>query len=162
VNLEHFYGKLETTSCKSNVFEGDFIVEPNALGGVKILFEQGIPGFEYLRYFLISKPFEEYPFYYLQSAEEENICFLTLNPFELTKSYEFDLPSPAQEMLEINDLTDVLVFNIVNTRGDLNNATVNLQAPVIINIKKNIGMQVVLNDNQLNLREPLQNLLKGR
>ncbi|WP_003544001.1 flagellar assembly protein FliW [Desulfotomaculum nigrificans] len=132
------------------------------LNEAKFLFEQGLPGFTHLRYFIISSPFEDNPFYYLQSVEEAEICFLIVNPFALTQSYEFDLPDSVSESLEIKSPSDIVVFNIVNVRGDLASATVNLQAPLVINIVNHKGMQVVLNDPGLNLREPLKNLLQGK
>ncbi|MEW6698712.1 MAG: flagellar assembly protein FliW [Bacillota bacterium] len=135
--------------------------KPN-FSGVKILFQQGLPGFEHLREFDISRPLSDSPLYYLQSTEETEICFIVLNPFELTKSYEFDLPNSVEDLLEIKNPTDVVVFNIINVRGGLREATVNLQAPVIINVNACKGMQVVLNDNAFNVREPLQNILQGK
>lgn len=129
---------------------------------LNIFFEQGLPGFEGLRNFLISRPFDDSPFYYLQSAEVDDVCFLLLNPFEITQSYEFDLPVPVQEMLEIKATSDIAVFNIVNVQKDLASATVNLQAPVVINVNKSKCMQVVLNDPSLSIREPLKNLLQGK
>lgn len=127
---------------------------------VKYLFPQGLPGFENLRTFVLFKPYEEYPFYYLNS-EEKDVSFLMINPFELTNTYEFELPLQCQESLNIKNISEVTVFNIVNAREGLDTATVNLQAPVIINIKKSVGMQIVLSDNNLNLKEPLKNLLEG-
>jgi len=137
-------------------------VDQTAICGVKIIFEQGIPGFENLKEFFISKPFADSPFYYLQAAQQADICFLLINPFEITKAYEFNLPEPVQEVLEIKELSDVAVFNVVNAREGLDNATVNLQAPVVINVRGLKGMQVVLNEPTWQLREPLKNLLQGK
>lgn len=129
--------------------------------GTNIIFEQGIPGFDNLRLFQVSKPFDEYPFFYLQSLEEQEVCFLTVNPFELVKAYEIDLPPSAEEALSIKDPGDVAILSIINTHGGLSNATVNLQAPIVINVNENKGMQLVIQNSNLSLREPLKNLLKG-
>ena len=126
----------------------------------KILFPQGLPGFEDLRNFVISSVAET-PFYYLESLEDASICFLLLNPFELSKSYEFEIPSTVQELLQIENQNDVAAFTIVNTNQGLDKATVNLQAPVIINIATRRGLQVVLNDPSLNIREPIHKLVQG-
>lgn len=126
----------------------------------QILFKQGLPGFEDYKNFVISKPFEEYPFYYLNSTDSEEVSFLTINPFEITTAYDIELPETVQEVLEIKDPSEVAVFNIVNTSKGLPEATVNLQAPVIINATKSIGMQVVLNNPSLNIREPLKKMLE--
>ncbi|ABO50926.1 protein of unknown function DUF180 [Desulforamulus reducens MI-1] len=128
---------------------------------VKILFKNGLPGFETLRYFSISRAFAETEFYYLQSNEETEICFLCINPFHYTKHYEFVVPQPIQEELGIQRLEDVAVFNIVTINGQLDQATVNLQAPLVINVPLRKGMQVVLNDPALNIKESLKSLLQG-
>ncbi|SHK30448.1 flagellar assembly protein FliW [Desulforamulus aeronauticus] len=128
---------------------------------IEIFFEHGLPGFENLQHFSITRAFAETELYYLQSTEEPDVCFLCINPFQYTKQYEFTMPEPIQQALSIKRLEDVAVFNIVTINGDLEQATVNLQAPVIINISLSQGMQVVLNDPALHIREPLKSLLQG-
>ncbi|AQS59834.1 flagellar assembly protein FliW [Desulforamulus ferrireducens] len=126
----------------------------------KIIFPQGLPGFENLSEFSIS-PLPETPFYYLESLEDENICFLLVNPFDFSRSYEFEIPAPVEELLQIKELNEVTVFTIVNTSQGLEKATVNLQAPIIINVTNGRGMQVVLNDPSYKIREPLHSLVQG-
>lgn len=128
---------------------------------IEITFAQGLPGFENLRQFNLSRAFEGTELYYLHSIEKTDICFLCLNPFQYTKDYEFVLPETIQERLEIKGLEEVAVFNIVNINGGLEKATVNLQAPVIINMALGKGAQVVLNDAAFNIQEPLKTLLQG-
>lgn len=125
-----------------------------------ILFPQGLPGFEDLRTFVISEVTET-PFYYLESTEEPGITFLLVNPFAVTKSYEFEMPEMVKETLNTDTPADIAVFNIVNASQGLKQATVNLQAPVVINVRLSKGLQVVLNDPALNIREPLANLVQG-
>ncbi|CCO09152.1 flagellar assembly protein FliW [Desulforamulus hydrothermalis] len=137
-------------------------MDQTTANGVKITFEQGLPGFEELRAFYISKPLADSPFYYLQAAPPEDICLLLINPFEVTTAYEFNLPEAVLAVLEIKEPADVAVFNVVNARQGLANATVNLQAPVVINVRQQKGMQVVLNEPAWQVREPLSNLLQGK
>ena len=127
---------------------------------VEILFPQGLPGFEDLRTFVISEVADT-PFYYLESTEQPETTFLLLNPFAVTKSYEFEVPETVKETLATDDPAHLAVFNIVNTSQGIQKATVNLQAPVIINVTKSKGVQVVLNEPALNIREPLHNLVQG-
>ncbi|GAB6180179.1 flagellar assembly protein FliW [Desulfotomaculum defluvii] len=128
---------------------------------LEIFFAQGLPGFENLHHFNLSHAFEGTELYYLQSTEEADICFLCINPFQYTKNYEFVLTETTQEELEIKGLEEVAVFNIVNINGSLEQATVNLQAPVIINIALGKGTQLILNDAALSIRESLKSLLQG-
>lgn len=126
----------------------------------RITFEQGLPGFEQLKYFKVARPYKEYPFYYLNALEAEEVSFLVISPFDFKKSYEIDLPVSVQETLEIINTSDVLVFNIVNCLEGLSKATVNLVAPVVINAVKSKGMQVVLDESKFNIKEPLISFLQ--
>ena len=134
-------------------------MQKSVTGSVKILFEQGLPGFEELQYFTLAKPLEEAPFYSLNSTDKEEISFLVINPFQFAQTYEFTLPDFVQETLAINDPADIVVFTIVNCREGLTKGTVNLKAPIIINIKDRKGVQLVLDNHPYSVKEPLKNLL---
>lgn len=135
-------------------------MDRDEISGTEVVFKNGIPGFEELRNFLVSRPLKNYPFFSLQSLENQHVSFLTLSTFEVARFYEFELPPSIVEYLEVNDISEVAVLNIINMQGDINNATVNLKAPLIINIEKNKGMQVVLDDNSLKLKEPLIKMIR--
>ena len=59
--------------------------------------------------------------------------------------YTFEIDDNNQKLLNLNDANDLLTFNIVNI--PLNrpeDATINLLAPIVVNIKENIGAQLIL------------------
>ncbi|MGN7381502.1 flagellar assembly protein FliW [Paenibacillus sp. SAFN-117] len=112
-----------------------------------IYFKQGLPGFEHLRQFVILQPDEQIPFSYLQSVEDGNISFIIADPFMFYPEYSFELPESTREELEIEDEKVVQVAAIISVREQLESATINLQAPLVINTAQKLGKQVILHDS---------------
>jgi flagellar assembly factor FliW len=109
-----------------------------------ITFTNGIPGFESLRKYTVLQIEEDLAFSYLQSVEEKDLAFIIVNPFLFHTGYEFDIPDAAQEELKITSEKDVAIWSIVTIRDDLQDATMNLVAPIVINIREKLGRQVIL------------------
>jgi len=98
---------------------------------------------------------EETPFFFFQSLQDDNVGFILANPFVLFPGYEFDLPEEESEALGIKAPEQATIFCIVNASRGLNNATVNLLAPVAMNTATGTARQVVLNDRRYGVRHPL-------
>jgi flagellar assembly factor FliW len=118
-------------------------------------FPDGIPGFEQLHRFIIVKPNQELPFSFLQSVEEGAVAFIIVNPFVFYPEYEFEISEETKQELRIKAEEEVLVWNIVSIRDDLDNATINLLAPVIINTTEQLGKQIVLQGNTYTVKHRL-------
>jgi len=48
----------------------------------------------------------------MQSVEDEHISFTLIDPFVL-REYDFEIPTPMQELLEIDENSNIIVLNIV-------------------------------------------------
>lgn len=116
-----------------------------------ITFEQGLPGFEQARGFVFL-PLEDSMFTIMQSADSE-LHFVTLNPFMVFPDYDFDLSQSDMDYLGINREKDILVYNIVVIHQEFGKSTVNMQAPIVLNLGTNKGKQIVL--NQYKMKQPL-------
>ncbi|WP_144934271.1 flagellar assembly protein FliW [Paenibacillus sp. 32O-W] len=127
----------------STIRLGELEIEEDQL----IYFRQGLPGFERLRQFVILQPDEQIPFSYLQSVEDGNISFIITDPFIFYPEYSFELPESIKEELEIKDEKVVQVAAIISVREQLESATINLQAPLVINTARKLGKQVILHDS---------------
>jgi flagellar assembly factor FliW len=119
-----------------------------------IHFEQGLPGFEDEKRFVLI-PMEGTPFSTLQSVSTRELAFFTTNPFLFFKEYDFELIKPVQEHLSLKDVSDVMVQVILTIQEPLEKSTANLQAPLVINYKENIAKQVVLLDTTYGTRHAL-------
>lgn len=120
-----------------------------------INFPEGLYGFEDHRKFALIAPSGENKFpMWLQSIDELNPCFIVFDPLSVKDDYGVDISPREQEILELEDKDDIRCVVIAVIPDDYTKATVNLKCPVLINIKKNIGMQIIL-DDELSIREPL-------
>jgi flagellar assembly factor FliW len=124
-----------------------------------IRFENGLPGFLEEKEFVFLPLSEDGLFSFLQSVTNSELAFITTNPFSVYKDYEFDLPETDEKLLDIKDNKDIFVQVIVTLNKTLEESTVNLQAPLIINGKK--GKQVILDTHQMS-KHALFNSVPGR
>ena len=123
-----------------------------------IVFEKGIPGFEQEQEFIIVKMDNEdqlNPLAFLQSIKTAELSFIIANPFSFYADYEFDLDDSTKEELEIIDGKNVAVWGIISVPEEFEKATINLQAPVIINLENNKGKQIIIHDSKYVTKTPL-------
>ncbi|SME94857.1 flagellar assembly protein FliW [Paenibacillus barengoltzii] len=115
---------------------------------MQISFQGNILGFEDLDIFQLES-INDTPFAYLNSIENPEISFLTTTPFHWYKEYTLKLDQQAKRKLELEREEDVLVLNIVTLKEDLELSTINLLAPLLINIKHQSGIQYVFHEQTL-------------
>lgn len=120
-----------------------------------IVFKKGIPGFEYLKEFILVPAEENNLFYVLHSIEDENIGIVVASPFDILKDYEFELNEDKAAELKIESMEDIFILNTVTLNSVLENITINLKAPIVINIKENIGEQLILDKVEYPIKYPL-------
>ena len=119
----------------------------------KLFFEDGIPGFSHLQFFQLMQE-EESPFFLLQSTEEQKVGFWVVDPFSFFPDYTFTLPDVSKEALHLTEETPVAVLVIVTIRSK-EQVTVNLKAPILINLNNRMAKQVILQDDTYPIRQPL-------
>ena len=110
------------------------------------LFPQGLPGFPDERRFVLLQ--EEGSFFgCLQSADNPEVAFIVITPYEVCPDYEIELDDTVTEELELTAPEDVLLLAIVTIPpGRPEDATVNLQAPLVLNTARRRGSQVIIAD----------------
>lgn len=124
-----------------------------------IQFNQGLPGFlEELTFTVL--PFgEDTLFIIMQSMQTPSLAFVMVNPFDFFKEYSVKLSDQAIEILEIEDKNDIALFVILTVKEPFSNTTANLQGPIVINMKKKLGKQVILSDSTYKTNHLLTNQL---
>lgn len=118
-------------------------------------FENGIPGFEHLHQFVFSEIEGELPMKLMKSVEDEEISLLIASPFFIYPEYEWELPDSSKQELSIQSESDIEVWSIITVPSEPLQATINLMAPLILNINKKVGKQLILHDNTYSSRAPL-------
>lgn len=121
-------------------------------------FEDGIPGFEYIKKFMLIKPGdEESPFQWLQSVDHPQYTFVVVDPFKVVEDYTINVPDNDIISLSIESIADVTVYCIVVIPEDVSKMTANLKGPVIINTRLRKGKQVLLENSPYSIKHSLIN-----
>ncbi len=83
----------------------------------------------------------------MQSTRDEHLSFTLIDPFVL-REYDFDLEQNIQDLLEVNDHSNLLVLNIVLIQSPIKDSIVNFIGPIIFNTDKNLAAQCILSNSQ--------------
>lgn len=133
----------------------DYIGEVEYTDKDVIHMERGLYGFEDIKkYLLIQNPDNDLPYMWLQSLSDQKVSFLVTNPFYFVSDYDFELPDAVVKKLEINSIEDIQILSIVVIPEKVEDTTMNLKSPVILNHKINRAEQIIL-DGKYNLRYKL-------
>ncbi len=124
-------------------------------GEVKVHLPAGLLGFEnYKDYVLLGIAGEE-PFFWLQVAEQRDLAFLAISPFQLQPDYAPQVSREDLRSVGLEELAEAFVFNIVTIRGP-GQATVNLKGPIVLNRQGRVGKQVIpANAVEFSVQHPL-------
>ena len=129
-----------------------------------ITFTKGIPGFEDMKEYVLLPADEgdESPFFFLQSIESAELSFFLVDPFSFFQEYDIKLAEQLVERLELEEPTDAMVLTTVSVTGEMKDATTNLKAPLVINNRKKLGMQIVLDNKTYQIKQPLFQTEQGQ
>jgi len=101
----------------------------------------GLPGFECCRRFVVVTGPSMQPFNCLQGLDEPRPSFLTLDPRSVVAGYAMELAAADRQRLAAADGDALLWLALVRLDGD--RALVNLRAPVVINARTMVGLQLI-------------------
>ncbi len=122
-------------------------------------FPWGLPGLEDCQQFILLEPHNTRPICWLQSVEYGEIALPCIEPWTLAPKYEVVLSTADSAALELVDSGDAAVLVILNLARPPEERTANLIAPVVINIDRRLGRQILMEKGPYGLREPLAELL---
>lgn len=111
--------------------------------GELVEFRRGLIGFEHLRRFLVLDGPAGTPLKWLQSAEDGRLAFIIADPAEILPEYVLRVKAADIEPIELTEPTDAALAVILTVPGDLAKATANLLGPIVFNVQKRLGVQVV-------------------
>ncbi len=106
----------------------------------------GILGFEHLKKYVLHIRDDNNPFWWLQSLDDGAIVFVVINPYSVKADYEPMLSDNDVKLLEIEEAEDVVLLAILTICQNPFSVSMNLRAPLVINAKKKIAKQIVLED----------------
>lgn len=136
---------------------GELEVSPDEV----IHFPEGILGFGDLKRYCLVDPADETLILWMQSLEEPSIAFPVLEPRIYKTDYIVKLSAQELKQLQLENINQSIVFTILTIPRDVSQMTANLKAPIVINLRDQIGKQVVLQENEYTLKHLMFRELKA-
>ena len=118
-------------------------------------FPQGLLGFPEEKRFALMEYKPDSPFYFLQSLADPDLTFLMINPFAFFNDYEFDMDDALMAEIGVTADNPPTVFNIATVKDKIENMTVNLAGPVLVNLRDRKAAQWVIEKTQFPTKYPL-------
>lgn len=144
---------MEITSSRF----GDVTINKKSI----IKFPEGLPGFKNLLEFAIIRCDQTEPIQWLQSVDDADISLPIINPFIIEPEYEIEVNDDELDVIQTHSEKDMIVLNIMVLPEDLSKMTVNLMAPILINVQEMLGTQVMMDYKPLPIRHPAFEPLMG-
>src|SRR5699024_5299944 len=120
-----------------------------------IEFQTGLPGFlDEKRFVLLNIPCNTV-FQTLHSVITPNLTFVVTDTYFIYQDYTFELDDNMIAYLKLETERDVKVLSIVTLKKPFDESTINLKAPIIINVNSNQGKQYILNDDTYLTKAPI-------
>jgi len=125
---------------------GRVTIDPESI----LTFDEGILGFEELKRYAIILCEGTEPIQWLQAVEDPRISLPIVNPFLIKQDYELDVDDGELMSIGMPTVDEILVVNAMVLPEDIQQATVNLSAPILINLRNKKGRQIVMEYSQEN------------
>lgn len=119
---------------------GEVRVEPDAI----ITFAQPIIGFALQRHFVLLPGPKDGPLKWLQSLDSPELAFLVLDPRVIVPDYKISLSPPELAELEAASVEELDIYTLLVVPDDPSQVRTNLRAPVLVNPKRRLARQTVL------------------
>lgn len=137
------------------------VIQTKDFGAVEIspddilYFPQGVYAFEQENKFVILDDQNDTGVFQMQSVENGNLRFVLVDPFMVLHTYNPIIPDQELSLLEAKYREDLSFFVIAVLAETIEETTVNLKSPVVVNFAAKKGMQVILDGSSYPIRYPL-------
>jgi len=121
----------------------------------RIHIPSGVLGFSQYTRFCLVDPGDETLIVWLQSLENPDVAFPLLEPKIFKPDYSARLSAAELRELKLENINQSAVFSILTIGDDVMQMTANLKAPLVINLKEQIARQVVLQENEYGIKQPM-------
>lgn len=97
------------------------------------------------------------PFEFIQSVDDELLTFVIADPFLFNGNYEISLEPRWLDKLHIKKEDQVFLRSIVTVRSSTD-ITINLKAPIVLNLETKEAAQIILDRPEFNTRHSILNV----
>jgi flagellar assembly factor FliW len=111
-----------------------------------VLFPQGLIGFETCRHWVILPDSANADVAWLQSISQGQVALPIMSPRKLVRDYRVNVSRRQLSAVTMHASDRVFVLTVISKTGKT--LTTNLRSPLIINMTRRLGCQVVTDDAQ--------------
>lgn len=86
-------------------------------------------------------------FFMRLKSQQDDTTFMLINPFML-REYDFEVPEYFKSILQLEENSNTLVFNIMIVSKPIETSVINFIAPLVFNTDKKLVAQVLLDSNK--------------
>ena len=122
---------------------------------MKVTFKKGLPGLEAYKDYEIKEIEGGEEFKLLQCNEKEELGLVIISPFQIEKEYEIKITDEIIKNLSITSPEDVLVYSTVTLNSDPKKITVNLRAPILINVHTGLAEQLITENEKYKIKHTI-------
>lgn len=120
-----------------------------------LFFPSGLVGFPACRRFVVLDAGEDSDYQWFQSVDEPSLAFVIVEVNLLQPGFQIDVPEEGLAELDMNKTDPMSILAVVTIpSGEPNQASANLRAPLVVNLRTRKGKQVILHES-IPLRYPL-------
>ncbi len=112
-------------------------------------------GFEEQTTFCLIQHSPDTSFRWLQSVHEPSLAFVVVDPAEFFEDYAIEISDADSEKLELESEGEALVLVVLTVGAEGRQVTANLAAPIVVNSRTLVGLQVVLQDERYGVKHVL-------
>jgi len=140
---------------------GEVDIDPGKI----IHFESGIIGFPDLQDFALIHDSEQgnnAGIRWMQSIDEPGFALPVMDPLIVAEDYNPEVDDEILKPIGKIDPEEILVLVTVTVPKDLKKMSVNLRAPIVINVTERKAVQIILEDDSYKVKFPIYDILDSR
>lgn len=131
---------------------GEFEVSEDAL----LTFPAGVVGFPAVQQFVVLDVTDDCPYQWFQAVTEPDLAFVIIDVHLLDPEFRVEVSDEGLAELEVSQTDPLLIMAVVTIpSGKPEQATANLRAPLVVNLRTRKGKQLILHES-IPLHYPLR------
>ena len=115
----------------------------------------GLLGFPAQKRYVILDRCGDSPFKWFQCVDDPGLSFVIVDPREFRPAYNVHLSSQHLRDISAAEADEVVIAAIVTLASNIRNITMNLQGPLIINLRTMEAKQIALENTEYTTKEPV-------
>lgn len=119
-----------------------------------ITFPGGLPGLDELQRYAIVRYAPTEPVQWLLCVDDPDLALPVINPFIVKPDYDIEVDDSELDFIQTHDEEDLMVLSVMVVPDDLTKMTVNLMAPILINTRKMLAAQVMMDHKEYEINYP--------